>query len=619
MKCYMRGVSINSLVGLLAKGGVIFGLFLTLFSASFIIKQYIPTLFTFVFGYSIFFLLSCIYFLSQKRQHESTSNIRFIDSTVLNTVFLSGIYIVILGISSSALYLKPLLYFVLFALAITIIGLEILYSNSLESNIHLILILQIFPLAIISRISTFLINPIPYVGIDVPWHYSFIDQLTNQGYISESAFHYYYYPFYHIQQSIGNSILIPSIQIFNLINVTILIVAILIPYLIGTRLFNERIGLLCSLLMLINTMYFDLTVNTSKIGGIVLLFLMVYLLIKYQEQYKKTISWLIWLTGIGIFFWHPEISLALLLLFISFSVIQIIYRHDNKSPNKIIYITLIYGSFFFIYLMYELAKTSKIWIFDLFLGNLSGSTMPAMIQFLPKEQFSYNLIIQLFLNYFGITILVFFAVYMAFHWLSQPQKLEISLLGAIILFHLSPLLSLLTGNFSMNPERSFTYISTFLTFIAAGGIFYIFSDKKIKNILAFTVLLFVIAFLSSSSYLIGDSDLPHNNQIPKQTVFLTNSNMAIADFIDKLPADSKIVSDVTTIKFVVDPVGGVYVPHSDISYFPDIPTSGIFIINRMNLNRMKWDSYSWGRELRSNLKNKNIIYNNGYVSILNSA
>jgi len=108
------------------------------------------------------------------------------------------------------------------------------------------------------------------------------------------------------------------------------------------------------------------------------------------------------------------------------------------------------------------------------------------------------------------------------------------------------------------------------------------------------MILLVFSFFSVSSYLIGDGNNVFNNKIPVQTTYTTESNLVSYKFLNKTPYHSTIVSNCETIRYTDE---------------------GYFVINQPNLERKNWKDSSWGKEVIKNIRNTDLFYNNGDISI----
>ncbi|MBA7620189.1 hypothetical protein ES703_27534 [subsurface metagenome] len=570
-------------------------------------KNVLPTLYTFIFGYSLFFALGILYFLLKKNGGEvRPNNFSIFHSYRSNRILQISFYIVailILIVLNKSLYIKPFLYYLLISIATVIIGFQIISKQeSDKKQIYAILFLQIIPLAIIIRGSSFLINPY-LIGPDVPWHFHFIQKIIENGYLDPSAYYYYYYPSYHLTQSMSGVILGFSESSFNLINLSISVVSIIIAYLIGKELFNNgKVGLMCSLLLTIATTHiFLVNYNTSKIGGATLLSLCLLLLIKICKSRNLKTNALFWTSIVPLFFWHPEISFALLILLGANFLVYIFMR--KKLELNLAFTTL----YLIAYIAYPMYVSTRLFTVIVQSTTAIVQSTTAIVQSTSIEKAEYTLVqsfagqtitmgflFQSFMAYLGITLLTFFVSYIGLKWLNKLNEVNLFILSYLIVLHILPFITISSGHLKVISERTFVYISLLLIYIAAGSIFEIFKFKSKSSVVIFLMILLVFSFFSVSSYLIGDGNNVFNNKIPVQTTYTTESNLVSYKFLNKTPYHSTIVSNCETIRYTDE---------------------GYFVINQPNLERKNWKDSSWGKEVIKNIRNTDLFYNNGDISI----
>lgn len=203
-------------------------------------------------------------------------------------------------------------------MATAIVGILIVAERDDRKKTYATLFLQIIPLAVVVRASSMLINT-GLVGADQPDHLYWVSQITTGGHLLPDAFHYYYYPFYHLDQAVGGLIFGLSINSFNIVNLVEGVIAVLVAYLIGKQLFRtDKAGLMCSLLFAIaSSSLYEVFSNQSKIGATTLLLLCVYLLLKIIDSRDRKTLALFWIVAFFVFFWYPEVSLVLLFILLA--------------------------------------------------------------------------------------------------------------------------------------------------------------------------------------------------------------------------------------------------------------------------------------------------------------
>ena len=192
------------------------------------------------------------------------------------------------------------------------------------------------------------------------------------------------------------------------------------------------------------------------------------------------------------------------------------------------------------------------------------------------------------------------------------------ILFCLVGFVIFGVLSLLSGNFSLNPERSLLYYSTLTIFIFAYGIFKIFKSKQEKILPLLVILFFIFTLASTSSYFTGDGNNILNNQLPIQTLFTTQSNLETHKFLEKTPLESNITGDSDSLRYLTNPILGFYnLPNRKIYSFniKYMTNSSYFLINTPNLLRLNWENTENGKIVNELINEKNLLYSNGQVTI----
>lgn len=547
----------------------------------------LPTLFTLLFTYSAFAELGIIYYILNHRKKSLPNNFfNFgISSKILHICFYIIIILTLLDLKDS-LYIKSMLYYFLVAIATVIIGIQIIKG---ESNCN-ILFLNIIPLAMVIRGSSFIVNPY-LIGLDTQWHYHFIEQIIKNGYLTESAGHYYYYPYYHIVQSISGVVLGFSKDSLNLINFFDSIISVIIIYLIGRNVFvSDRAGIICSLLLTISTTSIFLVVfNTSKIGGTTLFLLCIYTLITIYNNLDKKIEIIFWLSAAAVFLWHPEISFALLVILGADLIIHTLIKGK-----------FIVGSRFMIYIMSYITYLIfvNMGLFSEIVGNIfiDRQQSPGLIQLFTGD-INIEFLFQLSMSYIGITLPVFFASYTALKWLDNVDKITflsnvvyqnghkiyLFLLLSIMSLHILPFIGIISGNFGLNPERTLVYVSTILIIISSGAIFDIFNLTNKTGSILLIVTLFILSFFSVSSYIIEDGNKVLNDRIPIQLILTTESNLVSYKFLNKTQEKSVIIGDSGTMSLSR---GSFPLPNRTVEYLSSLYKDAYIVVNRPNLKML---------------------------------
>jgi hypothetical protein len=143
-------------------------------------------------------------------------------------------------------YYRPLIFLILVSIMAGILAVEIFVNTN--KNYSAFILARILILGILLRASVFYQFP-STVGIDSWDHANFIEQLLIQGHISEYFSSYEYYPAMHILAASLSQITGFSVRDSHFMMGAIPAVSYIFIYLIGRAFFNDKIGLLATLLL----------------------------------------------------------------------------------------------------------------------------------------------------------------------------------------------------------------------------------------------------------------------------------------------------------------------------------------------------------------------------------
>ena len=253
-----------------------------------------------------------------------------------------------------------------------------------------------------------------------------------------------------------------------------------------------------------------------------------FLILKKNKSNNYKIGILFLIAAAALMFWHPEISIALILVLGADVVSQLLTKKRIDFLSAFLFFLLIFLS----YLIYVDIQLFINIVDSIFID----SSVPAMLNEFVSGSVSLILILQYFWAFLSVSISTFFISYLGLNWLKNPNYKNIFMLLSLIFFYILPILSLFSSNFALNPERSFAYYSILSIFIISVGISKITESKiQTKGTVILIIFFFVFAFSSSSSYFTGDGNALFNDKIPKGTIFTTQSNFVSYNFLNETP------------------------------------------------------------------------------------
>lgn len=526
------------------------------------------------------------------------------------------------GLLSQSVYTKPDLYYVLVAAAVALTGAQIIVKKTFSRPEEIaILFLQILPVALLLRGSSYLINPY-LIGPDTPYHFHLIEAILDSGHLSDTAYHYYYYPAYHLIQAVAGQLLSFSLRSFEVVNLATSAVLILFAYLTGKELLNSKAGLLCALFTTVSTMLIYLVdFNMSKIGGATLLFIVLYLLVKLHNGLNKPLLYVLLIVLVPLFFWHTEIFFALVVVMISDLLASLLFRNVAE-----IYRSAVYAVFLLVAFFYWLSTSTNIAL--IIAGSIFSFSATGVVQEIAGETVTWGFLAETALAYLGLAIPVLLATVLGFRALKGAGRNLTMLLVAIVLIHVTPLVGIVTGSVGAGPGRTLTYASIILLVAASLGAYYLVKGRRMRNLPALalcSLIIFGFAFFSVSSYLIGDGNGILNDQVPAGRVYTTDSNVLTYGFLTRIPFGSVITSDYESTRYTTDAVRGFYsLPFRriitleefyDLNKGGDNPEKDFVLLELPILEKKKWETTDWGKLAMSCTGTYSKLYNNGEVAI----
>lgn len=277
---------------------------------------------------------------------KSSSKTHFLLNLIIFIFFTYSIFIFYLRPN---LYIRPLKYFITIALITSLISIKILLLPYNKSRLYLVLF-QIILIASSLEISQLIIYP-SIVGQDPWWHHMFTLKILNLGHIPE-GYAYSKLAFMHLLISSTMLLTGLSYKISTIISVSLIqiISNVLFIFLIGNNLFNYKVGLLSSLLLVVGN-YHIMIGFLSIPNTMASLFIppVIYLLFKRnKERHLIDLSLIYILFGVLILT-HTVTSvwmaIILITLWAGFKIYNIIYHSQSSLMTINMPILFLIGMF----------------------------------------------------------------------------------------------------------------------------------------------------------------------------------------------------------------------------------------------------------------------------------
>lgn len=530
----------------------------------------------------------------------------------------------------NAIYAKPIIYYIFVSIPLAIIGLQIIYGKEIsKGGRERILLVQIFTLAFIIRVSTSLINPY-LTGHDVYDISNWTNDIINNAQVQLPTWqHYLHYPL----DLIGVALLrmITSLSLEASTRITHLvpnILAVLIIFPIGKKMFNVRIGLMCSLFLTVSSLHIlGSNNNQPMLAGITFLLLSFYALVKHEDLGVKKASVIFWLSAIGVFFTHAVLSVVLAIVLAANYLAKKLFPLKKNMIRKkfapfLSYLIGLMSYWMFIYVTFFEEITNILFLRNILspLAQKTGISVSSIFY------------VEISLNYLNVTMLAFFGVVGVLMWLLKPNAEKLVIILSIIFFNFLPLFAFFTGSFP-EPTRFLAFVTLLLVFPAAVGFVTLLRAINTKKIgmLFSLVILFLYSFTSVASYLTWDDSGLFTTEIPMAKNYVAESTLALEPFLKGIPKENKIYTTFPTNMYLFSTdyhylSEGIYNvrPGRGLTYLPGqiikqlsyetTDDKGFFLVNVPSL---KGGTYSGGEMVKysddffERFSDMNLWYDNG--------
>ena len=240
------------------------------------------------------------------------------------------------------LYERPLIFFIILSFMFGIIALEILFYEATKKNQFLI-ISQIIILNLISLFSQLLIFP-NVVGIDSWGHQMFTHNIIDAGFIPQ-GYGYSNLPLMHLETASTSLITGLNYKLATAFSVTLsqIICVLLFVFLLGRFLFNNKVGLLASLLLTLGNyfIYMGIIAIPNTMAAIFIP-IIIYLLFKLRKNNFSIGTWIVILFMIALILTHTITSMCMtIILFVSFLVTYFFNKFYYKKDEILITINIV--------------------------------------------------------------------------------------------------------------------------------------------------------------------------------------------------------------------------------------------------------------------------------------
>ena len=573
------------------------------------------TLNIFVIEYAVFGYLGLVTYViyDNRLQKKKLEPIKLANETQIRILDLAFVFLLILIMISlrNVLYVKPVSYYILTSMAVAVVGLQILFSHKVQ---RIKILIQILSLATIIRFSSSMINPY-LIGWDSYWHYNRIADLLVSGKLDPSSGHYYYYPFFHIVNTIPSLLIGFSERLLNLIGLFNGLVAIFVIYYIVRELSNEKAGLMGALILAVSTLHIYRSAGFARPEVTFILFCVLAIL--KAPTYKISRSWvLFWMGALSVFFIHPTGTMTLI-AFLAASFILKNIRSYFKDVQYTVKITpfVSYTIGFVAYLVFVHYSMFVDMVQIIFIPDEEVAPMITVLSEETAAKITGLYYLEAYLSFLGMSIIVFLGVIGSLKWLSRPSSEKLTAILGIAFVYFIPVYYVLTDTFEAQPSRFLVYGSVLTVIPASVGMLTLFNALKGSRA-AVALFLLIFSFFSLTSHLAGDDNGLFNRELLFNQRHATESIIAIYPSINEIKSEPLFVDD-EAVRYLFHGTRGIVHISNKFNRLgsTSLKKEGFFVINFPKIERGFVNGVRLETSFVDNFDNDERVYDNGNVVI----
>lgn len=510
--------------------GALLGFVITLFNFMYS-NEYMITIGPMLIIVCLAYLLLRRKLLSPSVEHKASHRFTLLVTIVFWLVFAGSIFSLNTGILH-----RPLVYFILTAVAASTIAIQILYCRR-EISENLILF-EILAISLSVTASAYFVFP-TLPGSD-PWgHLNYIEDFVNLGHIESTHGDIYYlnYPIMHLE--VVSTKLITSVDYKTAMFLGAgvpLVLSIVFVFLIARTLADSRVGLLAALLVGLSDFHLQWSIQIIAMSlGIALFSIIAYLVIRYGSHTKWSITVLTILLMLELVITHT-VSAFIMLCFLVFLLVgmqmhRYIFARDSIHQQGIITVHIL-TTFAVAMLAY--------WMFA---GYVQGShffdqqirwlynSIVGETGFLERAPSNLGTLSDRILDIAGFLLLYLFCTIGCLLWFSRnsQNRHRVALVVVTILLTAFALSFPVFGMRNIMPYRWYAFIYVVLGAIAAVGVLTIVEHLRNRalSMVVLTITVFTISFLGITDNQ-SNMDSPVYSEQLNQRIVYTDSEMALA-------------------------------------------------------------------------------------------
>lgn len=446
---------------------------------------------------------------------------------------------------------RPLIYFILTAIAASMIATQILYCRQRRTT-YLILF-EIFLVSLSVSASAYWVFPSP-PGIDAWIHREYIRVFVEHGGIPDmpvgEAEYYFSFPIAHfsaVAAKLVGGIGYKAAMFFGMSLPTIM--SSLFVFLIARGLASTRVGLLAMLMFSLGSYFLVYAIAPTPSGiGFALFVMIVYLLTRYGGYIRVSFAFLLLMLMIVLVLTHTVSAFVMFTFMLSFLIGIYVYRFLNKerAASEVSAVTpALVGMFGIMMLSY--------WIYVAYVGDepfFNKVVNELYYESVTEVGFGKHELLSMsqpgqVVNIIGFLILLFFGVLGCLLWLCRDQlgKTKIGVIATLIVLLGMPLGLAAFGIEAVVPDRWFAFSFVVLAVVAALAMLTVssqFSSRWLGNMLLVCVVFVGTFFMISNKISNWDSPV-YTPELNRRLVY-TNAEQALGEKVMDV-YDGTIITD----------------------------------------------------------------------------
>jgi len=485
-------------------------------------------------------------------------------------VFFSSVGGVLLVLDSTY-YVKPPVYYAIIAVwGASLLWVTVTRPTSSTANVWWLLG-QTVVLGLVTVGSSPLINPF-LTGPDAYWHFNRISQVVENGYLTESAGHYYYYFIVHAVSTVVIKLTGTGADAFSFL--TVLWGLLIVPsvyLLVRATTDSRKLGLVSSQVLAVTTLYIFGIINKSPTYlGFLFVFLSVYIIFR-SEELRTSQSWTLFLIlSAGAFFTHFVTALILaVFLTVHRTYVWVVKRVElniqpsewrSREQGRLSRGVIVPFAWFVVAIIVYHVYVNTYVVGRIF-STLFAEADTQAVASSPQQALLLIEVLQFGFGFLGVVLIFLLGSLGGFWFLKSlaPKQTQV-----VLWFGVMNVLAI--GYFAAGAGSSGGTLRLVLSSVIIGvlpasvGLWMLVqvpvTEKPSRHVFAVTLVL-LLALAGPASYLTWEGNDVFNNEIETPQNYAQESLVATHGFMTMLPGESTVAMDSRSRIYIANEQRGI--------------------------------------------------------------